>query len=234
MHFSIIREHREFFRNNQWIECDDVVSPSDLKRLSVEIPLILAKRKQEKLLHSKESDVSDFAMGHDLWRENASAKKTILSRRMAGIASELTEKQPLRFGYDMLLPAADEPLAGQTYTDFLKTTPTLEEMSCIQGVIGGAFICLSCNETQKEVVTPLFSPTPGNAVFVSPKWPLPLGDLYQRPGCSYLLVVYVQSQAVYLANHSDPHLHDFRQLGYDFGDRLKEPLHPIVYESSPM
>lgn len=233
MHFSIIRQHREFFRNHHWIECDDVISSIELKRLSVELPLILAKRKQEKTIRSKESDTSDFAVGHDLWRGSAPARKALLSRRIASIASELTEKHPLRFGYDMLFPAPGRQM-GEGYVAFLKTTPTLEEMSCIQGVIGGAMICLSCNENQQEIETPLFSPTPGNAVFISPKWPLPLADLYQRPGCTYILVVYVHSQAVYLANHTDPHVHDFRQLGYDFGDRLKEPLHPIVYESSPI
>jgi hypothetical protein len=235
MHFSIIREHREFFRNHHWIECDDVVSSTELKKLSIEIPLILDTRKQERLLQSKEKDVSDFTLGHDLWRASAPVKKTLLSRRMAGIASELTEKHPLRFGYDTLLPSISKPLIGEAYTSFLKTTPTLEEMSCIQGVICGAIICLSCSETQNDdVETPLFSSKPGNVVFVSPKWPLPLHDLYERPGCSYLLVVYAQSQAVYLANHSDPHVHSFRQLGYDFGDRLKDSLHPIVYEASPV
>lgn len=234
MPFSVIREHREFFRTHHWIECDGVLSTEELKRISVEISTVLTKRQQEMKALKKEEDPSEFAVGHDLWRGSAILKKTLLSRRLAGIASELTEKQPLRFGYDMLFPTIKKHTVADAYETFLKKTPTLEEMSCIQGVICGAMICLSCKDQQEASETPLFSSTPGNVVFFSPKWPLPLKDFFLRPGGSYLLIVYVNSHAVYVANHSDPHLHDFKQLGYDFGDRLKEPLHPIVYESSPI
>ncbi len=168
-------------------------------------------------------------------------KKIILSRSLSGIASELVEQKPLRFGYDSFFPAVTKTPGRNSYETFLQTTPTLQEMSCIQGVLCGAMLCLSGNDVVEVtdsqeldndtdvVTTSIFSKIPGNAVFFAPDWPLPLHEIFQNPGFTYLLIVYTKDNAVYLAEQGDPHLHNFKRLGYNFGDRLKEPLHPIVY-----
>jgi hypothetical protein len=232
MNFTVIREHREFFRKHHWIECDGVVSADELKRLVNGIPAVLAERTEVKSsLTVKAFDKQNFTIGQDLWRSPAAPlKKIILSRSLAGIAGELIEQKPLRFGYDTLFPAVAEMPARDAYASFLQTTPTLEEMSCIQGVLCGAMLCISGKEPiSDDITTTLFSKTPGNAVFFSPDWPLPLSEIYQNPGYTYLLLVYVKANAVYCLQQGDPHLHNFKRLGYNFGDRLKEPIHPVVY-----
>lgn len=239
MNFTVIREHRDFFRKHHWIECDGVVSEAELNRLSEGIPLVLAERTPpQPSISVKAFDKNDFAIGHDLWRGRPNLKKIILSRSLAGIASELIEDKPLRFGYDTLFPAVSKNPGNNAYESFLQTTPTLQEISCIQGVVCGAMLCLSGNNetpiepsvtTEEPSKTTIFSKTPGNAVFFSPEWPLPLHEIYQNPGFTYLLIVYVKANAVYFPQQGDPHLHDFKRLDYNFGDRLKEPLHPIVF-----
>lgn len=233
MYFTVIREHREFFRKHHWIESDGVLSENELNRLVQEIPGVLNERAKAKSSIGQAFDKNGFEIGHDVWRGQPQLKKIILNRGLAGIAGELIEQKPLRFGYDMYFsPVTDSPREN-AYELFLQTTPTLEEMSCIQGVLCGAMICLSDGKLNREVnqdgKTTLFSRVPGNAVFFSPAWPLPLHEIYQNPGFTYLMLVYVKANGVYFAQPGDPHLHEFKLLGYNFGDRLKEPMHPIVY-----
>lgn len=229
MHFTVIREHREFFRKHHWIECDGVISQTELNRVSEAVPGVLAERLKASVPSNDTFENKDFALGHDLWRDATSLKKIILNRNLAEIAGGLIEEKPLRFGYDTLFPAVLNK--NNAYESFLKTTPTLQEMSCIQGVLCGAMICISGTQKQGEEALPstIFSRTPGNVVFIAPDWPLPLHEIYQNPGFVYLLIVYVKDKAIYISQPGDPHLHDFKRLGYNFGDRLKEPLHPIVY-----
>jgi hypothetical protein len=232
MNFTVIREHREFFRKHHWIECEGVLSQDDVKRLSEGISLVLADSKEVKAVDFVSAfDKNSFEIGHDNWRGRPLLKKIILSRGLAGIAGELIEQKPLRFGYDTLFPLVGQTPRKNVYENFLKTTPTLEEMSCIQGVLCGAMLCLSASEIEANIglTTSLFSKIPGNAVFFSVDWPLPLHEIYQNPGFTYLLIVYVKANAVYFSQQGDPHLHYFKSLGYNFGDRLREPLHPIVY-----
>lgn len=228
MNFTVVREHREFFRKHHWIECDGVVTAAELKRFAEEIPLVLDEREKEKYL-GKAFDKNSFSIGHDIWRGRPALRKIILSRGLAGIAGELIEEKPLRFGYDSLFPAVPKHHGNNAYDKFLQTQPTLHEMSCIQGVLCGAMLCLSGESDLAGDKPTLFCTTPGNAVFFAPDWPLPLQEIYQNPGFTYLLIVYVKANAVYYAQTGDPHLHDFKRLDYNFGDRLKEPLHPIVY-----
>lgn len=237
MHFTVVREHREFFRNHHWIECEAVLSSEELKRISEGIPRVLKERTEAKVIqagssaYSKAIDKNGFEEGHDLWRGSGQLKKIILGSGLAGIAGELIEQRPLRIGYDTLFPAVSKNPGKNTYESFLKTHPALHEMSCIQGVLCGAMVCVSSDGeiTAQESSTTIFSKTLGNAVFFSPDWPLPLDEIYQNPGFTYLLIVYVKVNAVYLSKQGDPHLHHFKRLGYNFGDRLKEPFHPVVY-----
>lgn len=232
MNFTVIREHREFFKKHHWIECDGVISKTELKRFTDAIPSIISERsKSWDSASEPKAEKKEFVLGHDIWRGSVNLKKTILSRSLAGIAGELIEEKPLRFGYDTLFPPVSNRPEKNVYESFLQTSPTLQEMSAIQGVLCGAMVCISGNNevTEESAGSTIFSKTPGNVVFFSPDWSLPLNEIYQNPSCLYLLIVYVKANAIYLAQKGDPHLHEFKRLGYNFGDRLREPIHPIVY-----
>jgi len=256
MNFSVIGEHRDFFRKHHWIECEGVLSASQQAVLSREMATVLAARL--KLPISKASANQLFASGHDLWRGAAPLKKIILQKGLAEIAAELLEEKPLRFGYDQLFPPlASVSMGADAYGAFLKQTLSLREISSIQGIVCGAMLCVvapTINEVIDEEVkivdaplesglmssqlssqpvpissVPIFSTTAGNGIFFSPDTPISFEGLRSHSGGTYLLLVYTKPNAVYYRQDLDPHLHDFRNLGYNFGDRLLDRLNPLVY-----
>jgi len=108
---------------------------------------------------------------------------------------------------------------------------TLEDMSCIQGVLCGAIFCLSQPAEQEELpASTLFSTKVGNGVYFSPQMQIPFNELIDREGYTYLMVVYTKASAVYYFQEKDPHVHDFKHWGYNFGDRLSDRLNPLVYQ----
>lgn len=233
MHFAVLREHRQFFTKQHWLECEGVFSEEEIRRVAQGVDAAMAAR-----LKVRESALADktpeqlFATGHDLWRADPTLKKILLHRSLGEIAGELTEQKPLRFGFDMLLPGPGAAKISGSYKSFIDNTPTLVEMSSIQGVICGGMICVSGQQqegAEQSEISSLFSATPGNIVFFSSEWNLPLSEIVHRPGYRYLMFVYVKAKAVYHRQELDPHLHEFKQLGYQFGDKLTDVLNPIVY-----
>lgn len=224
MHFAVVGKHRDFFRKHHWLECEEVLPENERQRLSEAIAAALGKN---------ETAADIFAAGRDLWRDHPAIKKAISKCNLAEIAGELIEQKPLRLGYDMLLPAPSAFDHDSSYSKFLKTTPTLTEMSCIQGIACGAMLCVS-GPSNLDISTSssigLFSNRPGNVIIFSSDWHLPLHEIYERAGFSYLLIAFAVSNSVYYLQPNDPHVHHLKRLGYQFGDRLKDVWNPIVYQ----
>lgn len=233
MNFSVVREHRNFFKLHHWIECEGVLTPAEVSRLKAGIDEALTLRRGDRRLSAEEMTAEEkFRLGRDVWRNAPSGKKTVLGKALAGVASELIEQKPLRFGYDMLFPSiGTSRVKSGSYAELLARTPTLAEMSCIQGVLCGAMLCIDgpADSSEETPASSLFSSVPGNGVYFTPDWPLPLHEIYGRQGFTYLLLVYTKANAVYLLQEGDPHLHAFKQLGYNFGDRLNDLHNPVVY-----
>lgn len=232
MNFSVVREHRNFFKQHHWLECEGVLAPAELSRLKGGIAEALAQRAGKQSSVEKMGAEEKFLLGRDLWRSAPVLKKTVLGKSLAGVASELIEHKPLRFGYDMLFPSINHAQAKSgAYADLLSRTPTLAEMSCIQGVLCGAMLCIDgpAAIAEEKSASSLFSSVPGNGVFFSPDWHLPLHEIDSRQGFTYLLLVYTKANAVYLLQEGDPHVHTFKHLGYNFGDRLNDLHNPVVY-----
>ena len=242
MHFSVNKEHRDFFRNNSWIECDDIITSKEQNFLSQGINNALSIRlKMKPSTISQLSPGQIFSVGRDLWREDPLLKKILLRRNLAEIASELTEQKPLRMGYTTLFHSnyfAEKESLDPLYTPFINSNPTLSEISNIQGVVCGALLCVSLAKeesllnSETEILndpSTLFTKKAGNGIFFSPEWPLPLHELKQRAGYTYLLIVYTQARAVFIKQELDPHLNFFKLSGHQFGDRLNDLQNPIVY-----
>lgn len=213
INFSVVGEHRNFFRKHQWIECEELLSPKELSYI------------QEKIENKEIAQ-------RDLWRQEAPLKKIVLNKSLARVAAELTETRSLRFGYDQLLilpkKTHEEPTA---YDLLLQQTLSLENISSIQGVICGVMLCVQADQSAHidEQDSPIFSINPGNGVFFTPEFPIDFTTVHRRPGCTYLMIVYVQPTSVYYSQPHDPFCRHFQQLGYQFGDRLSEQLNPLVF-----
>lgn len=238
MHFSVIGEHRDFFRKQHWIECEGLLTQKQLSTFQKGVETVIHERLKDSPKQSTPEKI--FEAGHDLWRGLPALKKLILQKELGEIASELIEHKPLRFGYDQLFPTISTSVPYPTsFRNFLSTTPTLQEMSAIQGVLSGAIICVKAPEKiltdEKEnplegSTTSFFPKEPGNVIFFSPEVPISFNALKEKSGGLYLLLVYVKSNAVYFRQDKDPHVNAFRQLGYNFGDKLLDRLNPLVYQ----
>jgi hypothetical protein len=234
MNFALDRKHRDFYRKERWIELEGLLSEAQAHTLLNDIHIATSERtKTGKPSSATWRAEMQFLNGHDLWRAMPSLKKVVLSKSLAEAASSLIEQKPLRIGYDQVYPIpADGQLGIGAYSALVTTTPTLQELSSIQGVLCGLFLCVEAPVEVQEVSPPstLFSLKAGNGVIFAPDLPINFQEITHRQGYTYLLIVYTSSKSVYIRQESDPHLIEFRKQGYAFGDRLSDTLNPIVFQ----
>lgn len=226
MNFSVIGEHRDFFRCHHWIECEGVVSPTQLEVFSKEIVKGLSTRIKERRGITDPNLV--FAAGRDLWRALPVLKKIVTQKSLGQIASELIEHKPLRLGYDQFFPSLGD--SSGPYEKFLDQTLTLEELSSIQGVLCGLMLCVTPPHTDapESMSTNVFPANVEDGVFFAPNLPIDFSVL-KAIGGEYLLIVYVDAKATYCRQECDPNGHSFKDLNYSYRDKLLDTLNPIVY-----
>jgi hypothetical protein len=229
MKFAASSEHRDFFRKNQLIEFEDVINEKQLAALHSAIDAVCAARLSitTKLVDQK-TPIELFLNGRDLWRASDAIKSTVASKKLAEVASELFEIKPLRLGYDQLI------VAPNAYSEPLFSQPqTLEEISSIQGVLGGVMLCLRGKELANEetistFTNDLFSNKAGSGIFFRANTNIDFSQLVNHLGQRYLLIVYTHAVSVYI-HSNDPNASFLKQFGYNFGDKLTDKLHPIVF-----
>jgi hypothetical protein len=236
MKVAIAKEHRDFFQKQGVIEFQDFLSLEQVEAFNQAINQALLSKinvSPEKWRHLSSEQV--FINGRDLWRSNEELRKLISQPRLAAIASELIQKKPLRLGYDQLFPARHPTSitnATSVYGKFIHQTVTLEEISCLTGVLCGLMICLSAPDSEKadnEFKPTIFPRQPGYVTFFQPTCSFNLEDLYQYPNQRFYLIVYTQAITHYQLQAKDPHTHALKSLGYVFNDKLSDKLNPIVY-----
>jgi len=246
MNFSIIGDHRNFFRIHRWIECEEVLSLAQVTAIVQAIPEIQSLRINGPVARKTPNEL--FLYGRDLWRDSPLLKKH-LQKGCAEIAKGLVEQDPIRLGYDQLFPALTASFISDTpYSKIIDSTYTLEEISPIQGLLCGAMICLVAplsvvKEDEKEEIPPviedpstptppkpinIFSATAGSAIFFAPDMPIDFSSLKRHFGGIYLLITFSKPNGVYFRQENDPLVHELRKLGYNFNDRLKETTHPLL------
>jgi len=237
MKFAVDSNHRDYFQKNQAIEFDSLLDGKQLNIIENHIKKALAIR----LGNTKDktdSFLSEnlFMAGRDLFREDPAIRKMISQKHFAEIAFELIQQKPLRLGYDQFFPSP--PMQQildhhqSPYCHLLKSRPSLQEMSSLQGVLCGLMICIRAELTENDNTiqegTTIFSRKAGNGVFFSSSAAVNFADLIKCTDCSYLLVVYVHSSAVYILNTLDPNVYALKEYGYSLGDKLTDKLNPII------
>lgn len=213
MKFSLAREHLHFFNQHGYVEFEGIISTQKLQQ-------VLHGIRKENF----DSTQQHYEKHHDLWRRYPEIRKNLFHRDPTSIVATLSLTKPLRIGCDQLIPKGfhhEKPL-------------TLKDMTSIQGVVGGYLLCLQdcpdevvtqpVTEEEAPPVMAPFSTQAGNMVFVAPDIAI---DFTLMP-CDHLLVIFVGPKAVYRHNPHDPHTHEFKKLGYVFGDRLQEKELPTV------
>lgn len=221
MKYTIDSNHREYFLQHQAIEFDALLDSPKLQTLNQIIGQIVNQSSPEK----------QFVQGRDLWRQNEFIRKIVMQKKFARIASELTEQKIIRLGYDQLIPAPIAPIlfgnSADPYYNFLNKTMMLSEFSGLQGTVCGLLLCVQGVGLEAGGESP-FSTIMGNGVFISPDCVIDFKELYNRPGYLYFLIVYCQSSTVYIHQNHDLHADAMRNLGYSYGDKLKDKFNPIL------
>lgn len=208
MRYSLLSEHREILFREGCVEFEELCMPEEVAALRLAI---------DHATVGATSAMARFDHGFDLWRKEEVVSRIVHRRRLAEVAADLFQSYPLRLAFDQLL------LPGL----FLDQPPlTLEQISPIGQVVGG--LILMIDEPVEE--GSLGYPTAvGRGSFVRATTPISL----TAPGRA-LLIVYCESRAQYLYNLGAPQLHRLKRLGYVFGDRLREDLHPTLVRKAPV
>lgn len=239
MKLAIAKEHRHFFEKEGLIEFEGVLTQEQLLALDRAIDQALALRTgvpSERWKHLTAEQL--FLNGRDLWRSYEPLRQFICQPRFGQIASDLLDKKPLRLGFDQFLPVRPpDPSSKSIYADFLSQQLSLEEVSCLSGVLCGLMIGLSGKretsgeeiEVQEKNEKDIFPREPGSVVFFQPQTIFNWQTIYQHIGQRFYLIVYTQALSHYLLQPRDPHTHALKQLGYVFNDKLLDRLNPIVY-----
>lgn len=237
--FALANEHHLHFEKQSFIELEGVIPMDQILQLQLSLDKTLALSMAE-YGQWKAQPLPDelYLNGRDLWRQNEIVKKVVWDKQLVGIASELMRKRFVRLGYDQFLlggplketpkNAKEELLGARTL--LLNPQTNLEEMSCLQGTLCGVIICLSsAKQPFERAPTSLFPSEPGHITFFTSQANLNLSELSQRDGQKFLLIVYAEKTTLYIANEKDPNWHGLKRLGYVFGDRVKDNLHPVLH-----
>lgn len=230
MRHALSSKQSSFFADKGFIELEGVLSPIQCHSLLQEAESVRSQRLKGKRLQKEQR----LFAGRDLWRSSDLLRREVCSVSLARLGSELFQNKPLRLAYDQLWDSLD-------CACFPKAHHTLDELTCIQGLVGGVMLCLQkknqeepdvpelAKKSDSEIVADVFAKEVGSAVYFLSTVPLNLLSVAQEKGSSYLLVAYAGLRPVYTYRAEDPHTHGLKDLGYAFGDVLKEETHPLVY-----
>ena len=211
MKFSISLDQRYFLNQKGFIPFYALLSNQELKTLN-------------DALESKKS-----AAKHDLWREDDAIKQIVFSRRLVNLVYELTNVKPLRIAFDHYLPVKSKGLLDTEKKSSLETffenpIPIQERMS-INPLVGMFVLVLN---TDSDVDGEM-SVTAGGGYFILPTTTFSLDLISVSPNQRLFLIGYGDSHSQYLYETKDPDVHYLKTLGYVFGDRLNDHMHPILY-----
>ncbi|MDP1881025.1 MAG: hypothetical protein Q8K60_08825 [Parachlamydiaceae bacterium] len=243
MKFTVDKSQRDFYQKFGWIEFDDFLSKEKLAQVNDFTDQVMGER-----LNVPTTQISRcysdelFVQGHDLWRSLSDLKKFISQPLFGTIASELIEKKPLRLGYDQLIPAplvfSDFRLTTsdnqKIYQQFKDQTESLEKVSSINLLLGGAIICLNGEGDLEDYPVSeeginVFPSKPGQIIFFKPGVPIRWNLLDQCKGQHFYLIVYTEEMSFFQPSPLDPHARALKKLGYVMHDKLTDKLNPIVY-----
>lgn len=221
MKYRIDNAHREFFSSFRWIEFEDLLSQGDLKEINDAIDVALAARlaiPRERLSRQLPEALADA--GRDIWRDSPRVQQCVCQRRFAEMIADLVEDRPLRLAFDRAIvdwgfSSPEEPVAAVSS----------EAMSSLRGLVGGLILCLK-DHTGPAI--PFFPSKAGHGICISPSLELPLNQIYQGTDQRYLLIAYGKAVTLFVHQADSPYGGMLRSMGYNYGDRLVDRLHPVV------
>ncbi len=232
MKFALTNEQQRYFETHGALELEALLSAAQLSALQAGIDEVLASRLNvpEERLERMTSD-ERMAVGRDAWRASQQIKKVVARSSLAEVLAELTRERVIRLGYDqLLLPFSTNSNKAPAAARFYTQKRSLKEISALTEVTGGLLLCIRGNvEPDLFAEKSLFPQALGSGTYLSGDIEIDFQELNCRPTQQFLLIVYTTGKAAYTLQPEDPHTHALKNLGYVFGDRLNDVLHPIVF-----
>ncbi len=202
MKYTILDAHIKYFQENGYIEFEDILSIPTLEKAKNDL--------EKKSIITASSD----ACKRDLFRKSEIIKKIALNKTICFILKNLTKKQNFRLAFDQLILTQQNPF-NETFS--------LNSLSSFQGLIGGIIINI---EPKSLILNDLNKKT--NSVFIKSSIPINIKNIFLDSDV-FLLIAYGELKTIYKRNLKDPNTNYLKQFGYNFGDVLKDNLHPIVF-----
>lgn len=211
MKFSISSEQRDYFIKNHFIPFSHLLNEGELAELNQSIDSLLA------------NSPKNFPL-RDLWRSCPQVKKIANSKRLLQVAFELIQKKPLRLAFDQLMLESNKQ--SKHITPILIHQGSFQQISCINYLQGLFLLCIRSTDVKQNEEP--FDLSEGDGVFLTPDVPFPFASLNPSPYKRYLIVAYGNQHSQYLFEDRDPYCHFLKNLGYVFGDKLNDRLHPLL------
>ncbi len=190
----------QHFKETGYLELEAIVSEKDLKQLE--------------FLES----VDSFLSAHDLRLRYPILEKILTSHLLRTVIAHLTDEKKFRLLFDQLIFYPIDPNYPASFC--------LEDLS-FQGALIGMLIHLTGQPSNPDLLLPK---KPGSGLFFQPKHLLDLSDFAHVQSGRYLMVGYGLPHTLYRFSEKDPHTHLLKKQGYGFGDFLKNPIHPLLFE----
>jgi hypothetical protein len=217
MRFKITGDHRKVFEKQGFIAFENVLPKSLVVEAAAGVDTVLSKRLKKLIDTASPHEL--FKVGRDVWRQEGVVSRLVQNRAMAQIGAEL-------FKESRLLLAFDQSLRATATVGLIEIEPmSLAEMSSIQPLAGAALVRLKGG----AMPSPLLPPLETDVVFITPQLQIPWPLFFQESHHSFILIAYAPAKAQYLLEKKDLHTHELKKLGYVFGDRIRPPHHPVVF-----
>ena len=205
MKFSLSETLKKFFGEHGLLELEGILETEQLAPLGTSLL----------------STVS----GRNSWKKDPSLKKLLHKIEAGKLFSSLVRKTPIRIAYTQVI-------TKKHLAELPEGTPSLEEMSSIFPILGGALLCTRAptfSKEEEQKLPNLLEQTPGSVIFLSKDAPLPLKELATQENYLGLLVVFGPGSLRYKLSPLDPRTHDLKRIGLAFGDLVPEGEAPSIH-----
>lgn len=223
MKFELLDSFHQFFNRHGLIEFEETFSSEDLEQLSLKLQSQLVRSLEGKPLEIS-SNVELWKAGRDLWLQDPTIQKILTKSQIGAIASFLFKKRPLRLAYTQTLlnQSSDIPL-NQSFT--------LNDISSMTPILGGAFLCFHSSSTHEDegLLPDLTKQRTGRIIFFSATQPIDFPSLFAQKGLHCLLLGFAPAKLRYKLQPLDVNTHILKKSGYVFGDYIKEKEAPYLY-----
>ncbi len=225
MRFSLPDSYFDFLLKHQILEIEDLMTAQEAETLCEKTESLLVSRLHQKPLCIS-SNLELWKAGKNLWKEDPEIKKILFHLQLGEISHFLFKKRPIRLAYTQTFFTENKKDA------VFSSSEILNNISCVNPLLGGVLLCLRSSDNQ-ESITPLIpdlkATKKGRAFFFSEQYPIPFPELFQQKGLRMILIAFAPGRLRYKLEPKDIHTHDFKKVGYGFGDLIKEELCPYLY-----